>query len=134
MNLPGLILDAGAQPARTLGAAVADATHDHEGRVLPTARHQPAAAAVAANVLSSVVKRGDHRRRSFELLAKPSVLVRSGGDASAQRLGLAAPSAAYPIPAEWFSRGGRWRPNVREDSVRPRSRPLTHRSRERNRL
>jgi len=45
-----------------------------------SARHQPAAAAVAANVFSSVVKRGDHRRRSFELLAKPSVLVRSGGE------------------------------------------------------
>ena len=96
MNLPGLILDAGAPTGAHPRAAGADATHDHEGRVLPTARHQPAAAAVAANVLSSVVKRGDHRRRSFELLAKPSVLVRSGGDASAQRLGLAAPSTAVP--------------------------------------
>jgi len=80
MNLPGLILDAGAPTGGHPRADVADATHHHEGRVLPTGRHQPAAAAVAANVLSSVVKRGDHRRRSFELLAKPSVLVRSGGE------------------------------------------------------
>ena len=42
----------------------------------PADRASPAAAAaVAANAFSSVVKRGDHRRRSFELLAKPSVLV-----------------------------------------------------------
>jgi hypothetical protein len=35
-----------------------------------------------------VVKRRDHRRRRFELLAKPSVLVGSGGECSAQRLDL----------------------------------------------
>ena len=122
MNLPGLILGAGAQPARTLGAAVADATHDHEGRVLPTARHQPAAAAVAANVLSSVMKRGDHRRRSFELLAKPSVLVRSGGDASAQRLGLAAPSTPVPpFPQNGFrAADGGGRTSGRADSANSR--------------
>ena len=84
------------EPRSSVGAAL----HDKHCRAArrPFFPHLRFGGAIgrAANAFSSVVKRGDHRRRSFELLAKPSVLVRSGGDASAQRLGLAAPSTAVP--------------------------------------
>jgi hypothetical protein len=49
---------------------------------------------------------GDHRRRSFELLAKPSVLVRSGGELPRSDSGWRHHRLPYPIPAEWFP--GRW--------------------------
>ena len=53
-------------------------------------------------MFSPVVKRGDHRRRSFEPLAKPSVLVRSGGKLPRSDSGWRHHRLPYPFPQNGF--------------------------------